>query len=37
MFFTLIWAIAWALNDFPHIIENPGWFIALVICLFFDL
>lgn len=37
MILTLIWFIAWALNDFPHIIENPGWVIALAICLFLDL
>lgn len=37
MFFTLIWFIVWAVKDFPHIIENPAWVIALAICLFLDL
>lgn len=37
MFFSLIWFIVWAVNGFPHIIENPGWIIALAVCLFIDL
>ena len=37
MFFTLIWFIVWAINGFPHIIENPAWVIFLAIALFIDL
>lgn len=36
MFFTVIWLIVWALNNFPNIFENPAWFVFLVIALFID-
>jgi hypothetical protein len=36
MILTALWAIIWAVNGFPHIFENPTWFIFLVLALLMD-
>ena len=34
---TVIWLIVWLLKDTPHILENPAWITALLVCAFIDL